>query len=132
MGRTWARCRQHIASLGSFRDQRPVGNSKRSPLMLVLENKSFVMSDTIPNHSTSTVSIGRPVRNRNGERILFFALVFGRRVLGDHIVGDHSTCITDIELAWEMVVISEFITTISESGPFMSYFRLEELVLHRI
>ena len=83
------------------------------------------MSDTIPNHSTSTVSIGRPVRNRNGERILFFALVFGRRVLGDHIVGDHSTCITDIELAWKMVVISEFITTISESGPFMSYFRLE-------
>lgn len=53
----------------------------------------------------------------DGNRIIYrvLAIVAGCRVLGNDIVGDHASCITDVELSREMVVIRELIEAIPEA-----------------
>lgn len=41
-------------------------------------------------------------------------------MLGDDVVGDEAAGVADIQSAWEVVVVWEFIEAIAELGPFVS------------
>lgn len=41
-------------------------------------------------------------------------------MLGDDVVGDKATGVADIQPAWEVVVIWEFVEAVAELGPFVS------------
>lgn len=41
-------------------------------------------------------------------------------MLGDDVVGDQAAGVADIQPAWEMVVVWEFVEAVAESGPFVS------------
>ena len=41
-------------------------------------------------------------------------------MLGDDVVGDEAAGVADIQPAWEVVVVWEFVEAIAELGPFVS------------
>jgi hypothetical protein len=90
---------------------------------VLLEHEALVMGEAIAHDTPCAVRVGGPVRYRDRLRLRFgcgggiCVLGLGCRVLGDHVVRDHSARITDVQTAWEVIVIGEFVEAIAEVRP---------------
>lgn len=96
--------------------------------MSILENESLVVNFAVAQDPAHTVSVGGPVGygDRVAHRLL--AIVARRRVLGDDVVGHHASCIADVELAREVVVVRKLVEAVSEARPFLSELGLANFV----
>lgn len=96
--------------------------------MSVLEDESLVVNFAIAQYPAHTVGVSGPVGygDRVAHRVL--AIVARRRVLGDDIVGYHTSCVADVELTREVVVVRKLVEAVSEARPFLSELGLANFV----